>query len=162
MKKKYTKPKSTQPILQNNNTDTKDTHTDAEKALTTWLNFVKYSTFTAEKHAIRMSLRSVRITVNKANNCMENFHIGIQAILLVCMCLSMVFDTQLKEYMGGIGYNIMMTAICVISINMWVMRFILGMIYMKASSALGNYIDTYDAEYDEAVRNYTAANNTNS
>ena len=156
MKKKYTKPKSAQPILQNNNTDTKDTHTDAEKALTTWLNFVKYSTFTAEKHAIRMSLRSVRIAVNKANNCMENFHIGIQSILLVCMCLAMIFATQLKEYMGGIGYNIMMTAICVISINMWMMRFILGMIYIKVSHTVGSDIDAYDAEYDEIVSNYTA------
>lgn len=161
MKKKYTKPKSVQLTSQNNNTATQDISTDADKALTTWLNFVKYSTFTSEKHAVRMSLRSVRTTSTVAYNIMENCHIGIQAVLLVCACLAMIFDTLLKEYMGGIGYNITMTAILVISVNMWLMRFIIGMIYIKISSTLGEYIDNYDAEYDEVVRNYTSAN-TNS
>jgi hypothetical protein len=161
MKKKYTKPKSAQPTSQNNNTATQDINTDADKALTTWLNFVKYSTFTSEKHAVRMSLRSVRTTTTVAYNIMENCHIGIQAVLLVCACMALIFDTTLKEYMGGVGYNIMMTAMFVASLNMWLVRFIIGMIYTKISSTLGEYIDNYDAEYDEAVRNYTSAN-TNS
>ena len=59
------------------------------------------------------------------------------------------------------GYNIMMAAIIVISINMWMVRFIIGMIYIKVSSTLSGYIDTYDAEYDEAARNYSVSN-TNS
>lgn len=159
MRKKYTKPKSVQITSQNNNNTTKDIHTDAEKALTTWLNFVKYSTFTAEKHAIRMSLRSVRTTATVAYNRAENYHICIQAILLVCMCLALIFDTHLKEYMGDIGYNIMMTAVCVISINMWMVRFIIWIIYTKVSSTLSGYIDTYDAEYDAAERNHSVANN---
>ena len=159
MKKKYTKPKSVQTTSQNNNNTTKDIHTDAEKALTTWLNFVKYSTFTAEKHAIRMSLRSVRTTATVSHNIMENCHLGIQAVLLVCMCLALIFNTQLKECMEVTGYNIMMVAIIVISINMWMVRFIIGMIYIKVSSTLSRYIDTYDKEYDEAERNYSVANN---
>ena len=108
-----------------------------------------------------MSLRSVRTTTTVAYNIMENCHIGIQAVILVCVCLALIFDTTLKEYMGGVGYNIMMTAMFVISINMWLVRFIMGMIYTKISSTLGEYIDNYDAEYDEVVRNYTSAN-TNS
>lgn len=159
MKKKYTKPKSVQPTSQNTNTTTKDIHTDAEKALTTWLNFVKYSTFTAEKHAIRMSLRSVKTTTTAVYSCIEGWHIGIQAVLLVCMCLALIFATQLKEYGGDTRYNIAMAAIVVISVNMWLVKFIISMAYIKVSSTLSRYIDTYDKEYDEAERNYSVANN---
>lgn len=159
MKKKYTKSKSVQPTSQNNNITTQNISADADKALTTWLNFIKYSTFTAEKHAIRMSLRSVRTTATVSYNLMENCHLGIQAVLLLCMCLALIFDTQLKECMEVTGYNIMMVAIVVISINMWLVRFITGMVYIKVSSTLSRYIDTYDAEYDEAERNYSVANN---
>lgn len=161
MKKKYTKSKSVQSTSQNNNTTVQDIHTNADKALTTWLNFVKYSTITSEKHAIRMSLRSVRTTATVAYNRMENCHICILAVLIVCACLAMIFADQLKEHMGSVGYNIVMTAMFVVSINMWLVRFIIVMIYNKVSSMLGEYIDNYDAEYDEVVRNHTSSN-TNS
>lgn len=165
MKKKYTKSKSIPTSAHNTNTTTQNVDKDSDKALTVWLNFVKYSTLASEKHAIRMSLRSMRTTVTVAYNLIENCHLCMQAILLVCACLVLIFENQLKEYTEGIVYNIMMASIVVISINMWMVRFIMWMARAKFSSTLGEYIDNLDTAYDDVVNNYASANtdtNTNS